>query len=64
MKLRLRDPDYVLICDALEEYQAIESNKICSDYAETNGLDAMRLAEKNVLHASNLIERIRRARSK
>lgn len=62
-KMRWRDEDYVLVVDALENYETWARNHVCSDYAETHGIAAMREWEKRALHCNNLIARIRRARS-
>ena len=61
-KLRLRDPDYVLIADALDLYKHEARNHVCADYAESHGIDAMREWEKRAQHCINLLERIRKAR--
>lgn len=61
-KLRLREPDYTLLVDALECYASAERNYLCIDYIETHGIAAAREHERIVRHCETLIERIRKAR--
>lgn len=69
-KLRLRDPDYVLIADALDYLEAEHRNIINAslraedDLAEgSEQLAKLRGHHKVAQHCRNLAERIRKART-